>query len=85
MEFMTCHPERLTMPLNHAPPTVIPCGSVASSGTLGPGLYRFHTNDDARTPVVPLRPPTGEAESLVGWLAERFGPLPMTMSSWLPL
>ena len=47
--------------------------------------YRFHTNDDDRTPVSPLRPPTGDAASLAGWLAERFGPIPLTVSSWLRL
>lgn len=47
--------------------------------------YRFHTNDDEQAPVIPLRPPTAKAGSLAGWLNDRFGPLPMTVSSWLRL
>lgn len=47
--------------------------------------YRFHTNDDAQDPVEPLRAPTGGAASLASWLPERFGPVPMVVSSWLRL
>jgi len=47
--------------------------------------YRFHTNDDAQDPVEPLRIPTGGAAALLSWLEERFGPVPMVISSWLRL
>ena len=47
--------------------------------------YRFHTNDDAQDPVEPLRSPTAGAESLASWLPDRFGPVPMALSSWLRL
>lgn len=47
--------------------------------------YQFHTNDDEQAPVTPLRPPTAMAESTAAWLEGRFGPLPMTVSSWLRL
>jgi hypothetical protein len=47
--------------------------------------YRFHTNDDKRVPVIPWRPPTPAAASMASWLEDRFGPLPMTVSSWLRL
>lgn len=44
--------------------------------------YQFHTNDDARTPAEPYRPPTSDAAALVEWLEGRFGLLPMALSSW---
>lgn len=47
--------------------------------------YRFHINDDAKTPTIPLRPPTLAAGAMVTWLEGRFGSLPMTVSSWLRL
>jgi hypothetical protein len=47
--------------------------------------YRFHTNDDARDPIEPLHAPTGDAAPLLSWLEERFGPVPMVISSWLRL
>jgi hypothetical protein len=45
--------------------------------------YVFHTNDDARRPVTPLHPPSAEALALDAWLQDRFGPVPMAVSSWL--
>jgi len=45
--------------------------------------YQFHANDDAQDPVVPLLGPTGDAPALQDWLAERFGPLPLTLSAWI--
>ncbi|QIG44291.1 hypothetical protein G5V58_17260 [Nocardioides anomalus] len=47
--------------------------------------YRFHTNDDEREPVEPFRPASEEAPALLGWLEERFGPVPLTVASWLRL
>ncbi|WNV86996.1 hypothetical protein [Umezawaea sp. Da 62-37] len=51
-------------------------------GRLTADGYRFHTNDDARTPVRPHTPPTPEASAHVDWLERRFGAVPMTLSSW---
>lgn len=45
--------------------------------------FQFHTNDDSRGPVVPYRPPTEQATSLDAWLQDRFGPIPMVVSSWV--
>ncbi len=45
--------------------------------------YRFHRNDDEQTPVEPHVPPTPDAERCVAWLEETFGPIPMTLSSWV--
>ncbi|MBF9132070.1 hypothetical protein I0C86_24365 [Plantactinospora sp. S1510] len=45
--------------------------------------YRFHTNDDDQTPVRPHTPPTANAEAYVDWLGQRFGAVPMTLSSWV--
>jgi hypothetical protein len=45
--------------------------------------YRFHVNDNEQTPVEPFLPPSDEATSLASWMEERFGPIPMTISSWL--
>ena len=47
--------------------------------------YRFHTNDDAQTPVVPFAPPGPDAEEHVRWLETTFGTVPMTLSSWVRL
>jgi hypothetical protein len=47
--------------------------------------YRFHTNNDAQDPVTPHVPPSAGAAALAGWLAERFGPVPMTLLSWIRL
>ena len=45
--------------------------------------YRFHDNDDAQAPVVPWVPPTAGAAQHAAWLQERFGPVPMTVLSWV--
>jgi len=45
--------------------------------------YRFHANDDAQDPVIPLLGPTMDAPALQDWLVERFGPLPLTLSAWI--
>ncbi|MBB5907397.1 hypothetical protein [Actinoalloteichus hymeniacidonis] len=45
--------------------------------------YRFHANDDDQTPMLPHVPPTPGAAELVNWLEQRFGTIPMTLSSWL--
>jgi len=45
--------------------------------------YRFHSNDDARTAVQPHFPPSEQAGLFVEWLQERFGAVPMTVSSWI--
>ncbi len=45
--------------------------------------YRFHANDHAQTPVVPWAPPTAQATQHAAWLQEHFGPVPMTVLSWL--
>ena len=47
--------------------------------------YRFHSNDDAQTPVTPYIPPTAAASEHAAWLEERFGPVPMTVLSWVRL
>ena len=52
-------------------------------GRLAEQGYRFHANDDARTPVAPWAPPTAQAAQHAAWLQERFGPVPMTVLSWL--
>jgi hypothetical protein len=45
--------------------------------------YRFHANDDDQTPVLPHVPPTPDASTHVEWLEQRFGTVPMTLSSWV--
>ena len=45
--------------------------------------YRFHANDDDLTPVLPHVPPTPDASAHVEWLEQRFGAVPMTLSSWV--
>jgi len=47
--------------------------------------YRFHSNDDAQTPETPYFPPTATAGEHATWLEERFGPVPMTLLSWVRL
>jgi hypothetical protein len=47
--------------------------------------YRFHCNDDAQEPVTPHFPPAAGAAAHADWLAERFGPVPMTLLSWVRL
>ncbi|MHA3703466.1 hypothetical protein ACXR2U_14915 [Jatrophihabitans sp. YIM 134969] len=45
--------------------------------------YRFHLNDDDRTPTVPHVPPTAGAVAVDRWLMQRFGAVPMTLLAWL--
>jgi hypothetical protein len=47
--------------------------------------FRFHTNDDAQTPVTPYIPPTAAAAEHAAWLESRLGPVPMTLLSWVRL
>ncbi|MFD5824442.1 hypothetical protein [Lentzea sp. NPDC060358] len=47
--------------------------------------YRFHHNDDDQTPATPLVPPTDGAEDHLAWLRDTFGPLPLTLESWVRL
>jgi hypothetical protein len=44
--------------------------------------YRFHTNDDDETPVVPHHPPGPDAPGLAAWLQTRFDMVPLTLLSW---
>src|SRR5688500_8027807 len=45
--------------------------------------YRFHTNDDAQTPVQPHIPPSAAATAHADWLEQRFTTVPMTLLSWV--
>jgi hypothetical protein len=45
--------------------------------------YSFHSNDGARTPVMPHIPPTAAAARHAAWLEDHFGPVPMTVLSWV--
>jgi hypothetical protein len=47
--------------------------------------YRFHSNDDAQDPVTPHVPPAAGAGAHADWLQERFGPVPLTLLSWVRL
>jgi hypothetical protein len=47
--------------------------------------YRFHSNDDAQEPVTPHFPPAAGAAAHANWLQQRFGPVPMTLLSWVRL
>lgn len=47
--------------------------------------YRFHVNDDGQEPAEPYIPPGPEAEQHTAWLEQRFGPIPMALSSWIRL
>jgi hypothetical protein len=52
--------------------------------------YRFHSNDDAQEddaqePVTPHFPSAAGAAAHADWLAGRFGPVPMTLLSWVRL
>jgi len=47
--------------------------------------FRFHTNDDEQTPVTPHFPPTPTAAQHADWLEQRFGPVPLTLLSWIRL
>jgi len=54
-------------------------------GRLSDAEYRFHSNDDAQDPVTPHVPPAAGAAAHADWLAGRFGPVPMTLLSWVRL
>jgi hypothetical protein len=45
--------------------------------------YRFHANNDEQTPRTPHIPPTAIAADHAAWLQERFGPIPLTLLSWM--
>jgi hypothetical protein len=47
--------------------------------------YRFHDNTGSQAPVAPHVPPTASAAGHAQWLEERFGPVPMTVLSWVRL
>jgi hypothetical protein len=47
--------------------------------------YRFHVNDSEQAPVEPFHAPSDAATEHVSWLEERFGPIPMAVSSWVRL
>jgi hypothetical protein len=47
--------------------------------------FRFHTNDDEQTPRTPHIPPTPTAAQHADWLEQRFGPVPLTLLSWVRL
>jgi hypothetical protein len=47
--------------------------------------YRFHTNDDDQTPIVPHSAPGPAAPDLAAWLQARFGMVPLTLLSWVRL
>jgi hypothetical protein len=54
-------------------------------GRLSAAGYRFHSNDRAQAPVTPHVPPTAGAGAHADWLQDRFGPVPMTLLSWVRL
>lgn len=45
--------------------------------------FRFHSNDDDQSEVIPFRPAGPAAEERIAWLESRFGRVPMTLTSWL--
>lgn len=45
--------------------------------------FRFHSNHDAQAPEIPHIPPTRAAADHGAWLEERFGPIPLTLLSWI--
>jgi hypothetical protein len=47
--------------------------------------YRFHANDNAQTTTTPYFGPAAAAPEHAGWLEERFGPVPLTVLSWVRL
>lgn len=54
-------------------------GRLASAG------YRFHSggDEDEWEPMTPHYPPTAAADEHAGWLDERFGPVPLSLLSWV--
>jgi hypothetical protein len=55
------------------------------TGRLREAGYRFHANNDAQDPVTPHLPPGDGAQAQADWLVQRFGPVPMTLLSWVRL
>ncbi|MDR1427426.1 MAG: hypothetical protein LBJ08_06680, partial [Bifidobacteriaceae bacterium] len=47
--------------------------------------FNFHTNDCEQQAVVPFAPATASAVSLVEWLEDHIGPVPMTVAAWVRL
>jgi hypothetical protein len=47
--------------------------------------YVFHVNDDRRTAAVAYVPSTESAADQARWLADRFGPVPLALDSWVRL
>jgi hypothetical protein len=47
--------------------------------------YRFHTNDAEQRAVVPFVPATSTADEHAEWLEHTFGPVPLTLLSWVRL
>jgi hypothetical protein len=47
--------------------------------------FLFHANDDNQTPVTPHIPPSPTAAKHAEWLEQRFGPVPLTLLSWIRL
>jgi len=47
--------------------------------------FRFHKNNDDQTPITPHIPPTPAAAKHADWLEQHFGPLPLTLLSWVRL
>jgi hypothetical protein len=45
--------------------------------------YEFHVNDRERTPAKPFVPATPEAADHARWLEQNFGPIPLTLLSWV--
>lgn len=45
--------------------------------------YRFHSNDDDQTPQAPHFAPSPTASEHAAWLEASFGPVPMTVLSWV--
>src|SRR5690349_4169580 len=45
--------------------------------------FLFHVNDDLRTPITPHIPPTPDATAHADWLEQHFGPVPVTLLSWV--
>jgi hypothetical protein len=47
--------------------------------------YRFHANDDAQGSMKGHMPPSDNAEAHARWLVDRFGAVPLTVTSWIRL
>lgn len=55
------------------------------TGRLTAAGYLFHDNDGSQTPATPHVPPTSAAGEHADWLEDRFGPVPLTILSWVRL